>query len=120
DAKAVPAAFSSGLAAEQDGRRDDAARIWKALIADAPPGAQWVASVQRALARVDSGEVAAAPQPSPQQNDMIRAMVERLAARLQQDGSDVDREVQLVRSSTVLEEPPKARPARADPPPPLA
>src|SRR5262249_12314124 len=78
DAKDVTARFYSGLAAEQDGRKDEAARIWKALIADAPPGAQWVASVQRALARVDSGEVAAAPQPSPQQNDMIPAMVERL------------------------------------------
>jgi len=114
DAKDVTARFYSGLAAEQDGRRDDAARIWKALIADAPPGAQWVASAQRALARVDSGEVAAAPQPSPQQNDMIRAMVERLAARLQQDGSNVDGWIQLVRSYTVLGEPDKARAAVND------
>ena len=39
------------LAAEQDGRKDEAARIWKALAGDAPPGAEWLPGVQRALAR---------------------------------------------------------------------
>ena len=53
DPKDVTSRFYTGLAAEQDGRKDDAARIWKALAADAPPGAEWLASVQRALARVE-------------------------------------------------------------------
>ena len=35
---------------------------------------------------------------------MIRGMVERLAARLQQDGSDVDGWIRLVRSYMVLGE----------------
>jgi len=116
DAKDVTARFYSGLAAEQDGRKDEAARIWKALAADAPPGAEWLGSVQRALARVDpaaAGAMANA-QPSPQQNDMIRAMVERLASRLQQDGSNVDGWVQLVRSYVVLGDADKARAAIKD------
>ena len=61
DPKDVTARFYSGLAAEQDGRTADAARIWRALAADAPPGAPWLPSVQSALARVDP---AAAAEPS--------------------------------------------------------
>ena len=123
DATDVTARFYSGLAAEQDGRTDDAARIWRALAADAPEGAQWLVSVQRALARVDSSgaaaarvpggpEVAAAP-PAPQ-GDVIQAMVERLAARLRRDGSDVDGWIQLVRSYTVLKDSALARAAGDD------
>ena len=41
-------------------------------------------------------------------------MVDRLAARLKQDGSDVDGWVRLVRSYNVLGEPEKARAAAAD------
>jgi len=113
----VTAQFYRGLAAEQDGRKNDAAQIWRALIAAAPPGAQWIPSVQRALARVQGPAPAAAPPAaggSAAQNDMIRGMVERLAARLQQDGSDVDGWIRLVRSYTVLNEPEKARAAGAD------
>jgi cytochrome c-type biogenesis protein CcmH len=115
DPKDVMARFYSGLAAEQNGHKEDAARIWKALAADAPPGAEWLTSVQRALARVDPAAAATAnTQPSPGQNDMIRAMVERLAARLKQDGSNVDGWIQLVRSYTVLGDGDKARAAAAD------
>jgi cytochrome c-type biogenesis protein CcmH len=45
---------------------------------------------------------------------MIRGMVERLAARLQQDGSDVDGWIRLVRSYTVLGDKEKARAALTD------
>jgi cytochrome c-type biogenesis protein CcmH len=119
DPKDISARFYSGLAAEQDGRREDAVRIWKALAADAPPGAEWLASVQRALTRVETGAaapVAAAPsaQPAPGHSDVGRDMVERLAARLQQDGSDVDGWLQLVRSYKVLRDADKARAAEAD------
>jgi cytochrome c-type biogenesis protein CcmH len=117
DAKDISARFYLGLAAEQDGRKDEAARIWKALAADAPPGAEWLASVQRALARVDSaaaGAVASAAQSAPPGSDSARGMVERLAARLKQDGSDVDGWLQLLRSYRVLNDPDKARAAEAD------
>jgi cytochrome c-type biogenesis protein CcmH len=123
DAKDVTARFYSGLAAEQDGRLEDAARIWRELAADAPEGAGWLASVQRALARVDTsagaaprtaGRNDAAAVPPAQQGDVIRAMVDRLAARLRRDGSDVDGWIQLVRSYAVLEDPARARGAGED------
>jgi cytochrome c-type biogenesis protein CcmH/NrfG len=125
DPQDVTSRFYNGLAAEQDGRKDEAARIWKALAADAPPGAEWLPSVQRALARVEpgaAGAVAAAPaassspaaQSSPAQSDMARGMVERLAARLQRDGSDVDGWLQLVRSYKVMKDADKASAAEAD------
>jgi cytochrome c-type biogenesis protein CcmH len=108
DPRDPTARFYQGLAAEQDGSPADAARIWSALLRDAPQGAQWAAFVRQALARVEpSSAVAAAPAPGDKaatagQADMIRTMVERLAGRLRQDGSDPDGWVRLVRSYKVL------------------
>jgi cytochrome c-type biogenesis protein CcmH len=102
----VMARFYLGLAAEQDGDRMAAARIWRALLADAPEGARWPEFVRKALARVESpaapGPDAVAPPAVA--NDAIRGMVERLAARLRKDGSDVEGWIQLVRSYKVLGE----------------
>jgi cytochrome c-type biogenesis protein CcmH len=120
----VSARYYLGLAAEQDGQRDKAANIWRDLIAEAPAGTPWVIDVRNALARVESRSTAApapaavkvadaASQPSEQQA-AIRGMVDRLAARLKQDGSDLNGWVQLVRSYKVLGEPDKARAAAAD------
>jgi cytochrome c-type biogenesis protein CcmH len=126
DGANVSARFYIGLAAEQDGRKDEAARIWRKLLADAPPGAVWRPLVQTALARVEpaaatmvrkpgSNDSAAAVANAPdQQKKMIRSMVDRLAARLRQDGSDVDGWIQLVRSYVVLDEKENARAAIAD------
>jgi cytochrome c-type biogenesis protein CcmH len=118
----VSARFYQGLAAEQDGSREDAARIWRALLADAPQDAQWADVVRQALTRIESGETSstttskASPDGAPPsaQDQMIRGMVERLAARLQQDGSDVDGWIRLLRSYMVLGESDKARAALAD------
>jgi cytochrome c-type biogenesis protein CcmH len=122
----VSARFYQGIAAEQDNNREEAARMWRALLADAPEGAQWVGVVRQALARVESAgaaDTAAAPSASrpnssseagAPQDQMIRGMVERLAARLQQDGSDVDGWIRLVRSYTVLGDKEKARAALTD------
>ena len=41
-----------GLAAEQDGRKADAAAIWRAMLAKAPADAPWRPLVQAALTRV--------------------------------------------------------------------
>jgi len=49
DAKA---SYFLGLAAEQDGRASEAASIWRAMLAKAPPAAPWRPLVQAALARV--------------------------------------------------------------------
>ncbi len=114
-----------GVAAEQDGRREEAAKTWRDLIAAAPPGAAWVGDVRSALARVETNstqtsgfsvaQVAAATNAPPeQQAAMIQNMVERLAAQLKQDGSDVDGWVRLVNSYKVLGEGDKARAAMAD------
>ena len=109
----VSARFYQGLAAEQDGSRDQAGRIWRAMLADAPEGAQWPEYVRRALARLDAPATApAAPGPAlpageaapSGQDQMIRSMVERLAARLQKDGSDVEGWIRLVQSYKVLGE----------------
>ena len=119
DAKDITARFYGGLAAEQDGRKDEAARIWRALAADAPPGAPWLGSVQTALARVDPAAASAVPSPPPAapgaaQTAMINAMVARLDARLHQDGADVDGWIRLVRSYLVLRQPDKARASAED------
>src|SRR5262249_45348483 len=104
----VSARFYQGLAAEQAGNRDAARRICTRLLADATEGARWVEVVRRALARLDQPHDAtppvaqANPPGSDGQDQMIRGMVERLAARLRQDSSNVEGWLQLVRSYRVL------------------
>ena len=125
DDTTVTARFYLGLAAEQDGKREQATEIWRRLIAEAPAGAPWVDTVRGALARVENGaavptvgNAAATPspadRPSGPQAAMVQAMVAGLAARLHQDGSDVDGWVRLVRSYKVLGEIDKAGAAIAD------
>src|ERR1035437_9313789 len=118
--------FYIGLAAEQDGRKDEAARVWRKLLVDSPPGAPWRPLVQTALARVEPAQsrvrkpssndsAAAVANAEPQQREkMIRSMVDGLAARLRQDGSNLDGWIQLVRSYVVLDERENARAAIAD------
>ncbi len=87
-------------------------------------GAEWLPLVKDALARIDEKgpSVAAEPpdRPSaavtpPEHNgDAIEAMVERLATRLQKDGSDVAGWIQLVRSYRVLGKTDKLKAAIAD------
>jgi cytochrome c-type biogenesis protein CcmH len=106
DRRDPTARFYQGLAAEQDGSREDAKRIWHALLADAPADAQWLPFVRQALARVE-GSAAAEPAPAPPaggagDNQMIRDMVERLAARLHENGADPEGWVRLARSYKVL------------------
>jgi cytochrome c-type biogenesis protein CcmH len=134
DSTIVSARYYLGIAAEQDGQRDKAAKIWRDLIADAPPGAHWLGQVRTALARVEGKAPATPPglnaaqlavagkqppaqqsdQPPAPQSDMIRGMVDRLGARLKKDGSDPDGWVRLVRSYKVLGELDKATAATAD------
>lgn len=113
-----------GLAAEQDGRKDDAANIWRALLAKAPADAPWRALVQSSLARVGGGgtmpalsdETIAASKEMAEgdRNAMVRGMVERLATRLKQNGDDVESWLRLVRAYLVMGERDKAMGASAD------
>src|SRR5262245_34288141 len=124
DAAHVQARYFLGLAAEQDGDRTRAAETWRALIETAPPGAPWVDFVRGALARVEGAggasgpseeQVAASSELSPEQRKlMIQSMVDRLAERLNRDGSDVEGWLRLVRSYMVLGQADKARAAAAD------
>jgi cytochrome c-type biogenesis protein CcmH len=123
----VTARFYLGLAAEQDGRRDEAAAAWRSLLSTAAPDAPWSASVRRALARVEgppspnspespsAKDVGAAASTAPaDQTDMIHSMVRRLADRLGQNGSDVEGWLRLVRSYSVLGEADHAQAALSD------
>ena len=126
DGTTVTARYYLAIAAEQDGKRDEAAKIFRDLIAEAPAGAHWLNDARAALARVEGNTPATTPGPTPAQTDaavkqapeqqaaMIRGMVERLAARLKEDGSDLDGWVKLVRSYKVLGEPDKANAAAAE------
>jgi len=126
DQTTVTARFYLGTAAEQDGKRKEAAKIWRDLIAEAPADAHWVTDVRAALARVETNPAEPSPgpsaaqiaatanQPPDPQTALIRGMVDGLAARLKQDGSDLDGWVRLVRSYKVLGEPDKAQAAIVD------
>lgn len=114
-----------GLAAEQDGRKDDAANIWRVLLAKAPADAPWRPLVQTSLARVGGGgvtmpalsdeTVAASKEMNVgDRNAMIRSMVERLATRLKQNGGDVEGWLRLVRAYLVMGDRDKARSASTD------
>jgi cytochrome c-type biogenesis protein CcmH len=126
NAQDFKARFFLGLAAEQDGQREEAARIWRELLAGAPEGAPWIELVRASLARIgepstaptpgpNAQDMAAASQLAPEQRDqMIRGMVERLATRLHEDGSDVEGWLRLVRAYMVLGERDHARAAVTD------
>lgn len=112
-----------GLAAEQDGRKDDAANIWRALLAKAPADAPWRPLVQSSLARVGGGTMpalsddtiaASRDMSEGDRNAMIRGMVERLATRLKQNGDDVEGWLRLVRAYLVMGDRDKAKGASTD------
>ena len=120
------ARYFLGLAAEQDGRPKEAAEVWRNLLAGAPADASWTGFVRESLARVDPGSAARPPGPSAddiaaagdlpseQRETMIRGMVERLATRLKQDGSDVEGWLRLVRAYMVLGDKDNARAAAGE------
>jgi cytochrome c-type biogenesis protein CcmH len=125
DAHDAKARYFLGLAAEQDGKSDDAAALWRSLLADAPSGAPWIGFVREALARVsgahlamagpNAGDIAAASAMSDgERRDMVRGMVARLADRLRADGADVEGWLRLVRAYVVLGDRDKAKSAAAD------
>jgi cytochrome c-type biogenesis protein CcmH len=121
----VTAALYLGLAAKQAGQPEEARRMWEGMIARAPAGAPWVTFVRQAIAALGTpggSPPAADAAPTPdasaemtaEQREMARGMVERLAARLATDGSDVEGWLRLVRSYMVLGEHDKARAAASN------
>jgi cytochrome c-type biogenesis protein CcmH len=116
DREDVMAQYYLGLAAKQDGRRDEAEKTWRALLARASQGAPWISLVQNALARIDEKTAPVADDAASVEHGggTVQAMVERLAQRLKQDGSNLDGWIQLVRSYRVLGQADKATAAIAD------
>jgi cytochrome c-type biogenesis protein CcmH len=123
DAGDVKARYFVGLAAEQDGKKEEAASIWRAMLEKAPPDAPWRPLVQDALVRVgapaapalsEQTMAAAKDMNAPDRDAMIRGMVERLATRLKQNGDDVDGWLRLVRAYLVMGDRDKAMAALTD------
>jgi len=121
------ARFYGAEAALQRGDRDAAKVALRTLLAEAPAEAPWRKVVQERLAEIDAGEqppdakgagptaqdVAAARSMSPEQRQaMIRGMVDRLAARLEQNPNDKDGWTRLAHAYDVLGETEKAAAAR--------
>jgi cytochrome c-type biogenesis protein CcmH len=135
DSGNVNAMFFLGIAAQQDGNDAEAARIWRDLIAKAPPNAPWLPAVRERLAGVSSDPAPArgpyalaARPPAPTAEDMaaVRGMtpeaqrqfmldrIEGLAARLREDGTDVGGWLRLLRAYMVLGERDKAKVAAGE------
>ncbi|MDB5643855.1 MAG: cycH [Hyphomicrobiales bacterium] len=108
--------FYMALAREQGGDRDGALEAYTQLAKGTPPNAPWQPVVRARILglggtppAVDDGpkgETADAVRamPSAEQREMIRGMVDSLAARLDADGSDVEGWLRLLRSYKVLQE----------------
>jgi cytochrome c-type biogenesis protein CcmH len=118
NADAAKANYFLGLAAEQDGLSSEAASIWRAMLAKAPPDAPWRPLVRAALARVggsgapalsDDAVAAAKEMNGTDRDAMIHGMVERLAERLKQNGNDIDGWLRLVRAYMVMGDRDKAK-----------
>jgi cytochrome c-type biogenesis protein CcmH len=133
DADEPKARYFLGVAAEQDGRPKEAAALWQDLLNKTPADAPWRPVLETALARVGAAVPAPTDSASAKvpalSNDtiasvqgmsegdrgaMIRGMVDRLAARLKQNGGDVEGWLRLARAYMVLKEPDNVRTARDD------
>jgi cytochrome c-type biogenesis protein CcmH len=125
------ARFYGAEAALQRGDAAAAKATLQALLADAPSDAPWRQAVAERLGEIEAEaagtaepvsraagptaqDVAAAQSMSPEQRQaMIRGMVDRLAARLEQNPNDKEGWARLARAYDVLGETAKAEAARA-------
>jgi cytochrome c-type biogenesis protein CcmH len=132
DPKNDKAALYLGLAAEQDGDKALALRIWGDELAHAPADAYWVPMLRARVAQLSGPDAAPAgaapgiPAPPPaaaaaiaalpanDQQMAIRGMVDRLATRLADQGQDLNGWLRLIRAYSVLKDADKARQALAD------
>ncbi|MCB2111559.1 MAG: hypothetical protein KDD88_11130, partial [Rhodobacteraceae bacterium] len=119
------ARFYMGLMWAQTGRPDRAFALWRALLEEGPENAPWMREIRPRIAflaraaGVDytappapdaapgpgAADIAAAADMSPEdRRQMIRAMVERLNARLADEGGPAEDWARLISSLTVLGE----------------
>jgi cytochrome c-type biogenesis protein CcmH len=105
------ARFYLGLAAEQDGDDKKALAIYRELEPGADDSEAWMVGMKHRLAALGAG---APPSFSPEQEAMIRQMVEGLAARLSQSGGSAEEWARLIRAYSVLKDLDKAKTALTD------
>jgi cytochrome c-type biogenesis protein CcmH len=131
DPSRIEPRFWLALALEQDGKMQEAAAAYRALLASAPADAPWRAPVLERLAAVEpvpakptattapkpergptTVDVSAATQLTPEARSlMIAGMVSALEQRLAGDGRDVEGWLKLIRSHVVMGNKDKARTA---------
>ncbi len=115
----LKAMYFLGLAAAQDGDKTAAESEWQALLAKLPKGEPLANDVEARLAALQgqappSDEAAAIAGMAPEQRAAaIHGMIDRLAARLAQNGHDLEGWLRLVRAYKVTNEIDKARAALA-------
>ena len=120
------ARFYVGLGLEQVGRHDEARAMFEEIAKDSPPDAPWMDLIRQHIAATGGAPAAAAEAPKNpsaddvaaagemeegDRQDMIRGMVESLAARLQEDPNNIEGWLGLVRSYSVLGDKQKAEEA---------
>ena len=137
DPRSVPARYYLALSDAQAGDAPAAIEAWQRLLAEAPADAPWAPSVKARIAETakaaglpmppppapaardsaggpSTDDVAAAAQMTPEARaQMVRGMVERLAARLKSQPGDLDGWLRLARAYEVLDETDKAADAYA-------
>jgi cytochrome c-type biogenesis protein CcmH len=105
-----------GIVASQDGRKAEAENIYRQLLGEDIPQA-WKTAVGKQLAALNSAPAAtgntATDEAAGEKLAMIQSMVERLAARLKENGADLEGWLRLIRSYAVLHETSKALDATA-------
>jgi cytochrome c-type biogenesis protein CcmH len=118
DPAPAEAFFYLGLAAAQKGDHSAAKDYWQRLLAQSPKDAPWRADLEGRLAALPGGEARApeggeaiAALPPNERDHAIRGMVARLAARLGENGQDLEGWLRLMRAYVVLKDVDKAREA---------
>ena len=100
DASSAKARFYLNLADGQEGKRVEALKGFRDMLASAPKDAPWRQAVEAQIAELE--------QAPAEREAMIRGMVESLDQRLQREGGDVEGWMRLARSRMVLGEREKA------------
>ncbi len=100
DATSAKALFYLNLADGQEGKREQALKGFRDMLASAPQDAPWRQAVEAQIAELE--------QTPAEREAMIRGMVESLDRRLKQEGGDVEGWMRLARSRMVLGERDKA------------
>jgi cytochrome c-type biogenesis protein CcmH len=129
DPKNAKARFFLAMAEAQDGKDEEAAKRWHAMLDDLPPGSPWRGASEQALAALDqqagtnvatgpmpgpsAGQVAAARSMAPaDRTAMIEGMVARLDGELRKNPGNAEGWQRLVRSYMVLGKKAEAEDAR--------